>query len=79
MALEDVVAHITDPEERAEALSKIRHEIARRQRREVEAAKPTLIRSEKHCPRCRTVKPIEDFGIDRSRADGRYGYCRACR
>ena len=30
------------------------------------------------CGRCRTVKPHSDFGIDRSRVDGRDDSCRAC-
>lgn len=32
----------------------------------------------KHCARCGHDKPLSDFGIDRSRPDGRRIYCQAC-
>lgn len=32
----------------------------------------------KWCPKCETRKSIDDFGIDRSRADGTRCYCRSC-
>jgi hypothetical protein len=32
----------------------------------------------KQCARCRNHKSLDDFGIDNSRRDGRYPYCRDC-
>lgn len=32
----------------------------------------------KRCTRCRTDKPLSEFGKDKSRRDGLYPYCRAC-
>lgn len=32
----------------------------------------------KHCPKCNTDKEVEEFCINRERADGRQGYCRRC-
>jgi 5-methylcytosine-specific restriction endonuclease McrA len=32
----------------------------------------------RRCPRCDTVKDIEDFSIDASRKSGRQCYCREC-
>lgn len=72
MSLEDIVAHITDPEDRAEALARLRQEIGRRTRR-------AEVKEQKYCPRCQTIKDLDAFGISRTRPDGRQGYCRACR
>lgn len=35
--------------------------------------------AEKRCASCAETKPIDAFGIDRVRKDGRNPYCRACR
>jgi hypothetical protein len=35
-------------------------------------------RTEKRCPRCDTVKPVDDFYRNRSASDGRQGYCKPC-
>lgn len=32
----------------------------------------------KTCRRCRVLKPVADFGIDRRRDDGRTPYCKPC-
>jgi len=32
----------------------------------------------KKCPRCLTVKPLDAFAIDRSRASGRMSACKVC-
>lgn len=34
--------------------------------------------TEKKCPRCGEVKPISEFGINRTRKDGHTGYCKVC-
>lgn len=36
-------------------------------------------RLEKLCPKCRTLKLVEEFGLNKSRADGRNGWCKLCR
>jgi hypothetical protein len=33
---------------------------------------------EKWCPRCARVRPLAAFHRDRTRADGRHGWCRDC-
>lgn len=33
----------------------------------------------KHCPRCTRDKPLDEFGVDRARADGRTPWCMLCR
>lgn len=33
---------------------------------------------EKRCPRCRATKPVEEFGPNKSRKNGRSGFCRIC-
>lgn len=33
---------------------------------------------EKRCSHCRQVKPLDAFGVDRSRRSGRRSWCRAC-
>lgn len=33
----------------------------------------------KHCRRCSTSKPVWSFNLDRSRTDGRFPICKACR
>ena len=35
--------------------------------------------SSKHCPSCRQIKPLSEFGKDTGAKDGRDGYCRSCR
>lgn len=35
-------------------------------------------RTEKRCPDCGEVKPLDDFHRNRSAADGRQGYCKPC-
>lgn len=37
-----------------------------------------VIKFERRCPRCDTVKPITEFARNRSRPDGRGAYCRPC-
>lgn len=32
----------------------------------------------RRCPKCNTIKSIEDFSIDKSRKSGRQCYCREC-
>lgn len=32
----------------------------------------------KTCPKCLEMKPLEEFGIDRSKPTGRRTYCRPC-
>lgn len=32
----------------------------------------------KKCSSCRTGKPVEEFAVDKTRADGRYSWCRKC-
>ncbi len=73
MALEDVFAHVTDPEERDALISVARLEVARRRRRA--AAEPET----KHCPKCHTEKPVTAFGASYTRYDGLQGHCRECR
>ena len=34
--------------------------------------------AEKHCSKCGTVKPVEEFPIRRASADDRSHWCRAC-
>ena len=34
--------------------------------------------TEKVCPDCRQSKPVDDFGLNRSRPDGRAFYCKVC-
>ena len=74
MALEDVFAHVTDPEEREALISVARLEVARRRRRAAASDVPT-----KTCPKCHTEKPATAFGISRTRYDGLQGHCRECR
>jgi hypothetical protein len=45
---------------------------------DIQAVHETLT-TEKTCLRCHTVKPEDDFCIDRSRPDGRHPYCAECR
>ena len=69
-------AHL-DPDDREEALATLRAMIARRRRRAVVG--PRILRDEKRCPGCDTVKPIEAFGLNASSPDGRQVRCRPCR
>jgi len=39
---------------------------------------PTIIRDSKVCAKCKTKKPISQFGIYRSAADGHVSYCKPC-
>lgn len=39
---------------------------------------PTVIKTSKVCPRCNLEKPISQFGIYRSAADGHVSYCKPC-
>jgi hypothetical protein len=48
----------------------------RRQRRITNG--PTVIRDSKVCPKCNNLKPISQFGIYRSSADGHVSYCKPC-
>lgn len=32
----------------------------------------------KRCSRCRVVKPLTEFGVERARRDGRRNYCKPC-
>lgn len=38
-----------------------------------------MARGVKTCPQCLVEKSLEEFGINRSQADGRQGWCRTCR
>lgn len=49
---------------------------ARRQQRIANG--PTLIRDSKVCPRCKTKKPMSQFGKYRSSPDGHIHYCKPC-
>lgn len=33
----------------------------------------------KRCSKCNEVKPLDDFSANRSRKDGKQGFCKACR
>jgi hypothetical protein len=33
----------------------------------------------KHCPRCDTEKPLDEFPLDPQKKDGRYTYCKPCK
>lgn len=33
---------------------------------------------ERRCPRCEAIKPIEEFGLNRARKNGRASYCQPC-
>ena len=33
----------------------------------------------KRCPRCQVLKDLDDFHRNRTKADGRHSWCRACR
>ena len=39
---------------------------------------PSPPRSEKRCPKCRAVKPIAEYGVNKTRHDGRQAYCQKC-
>ena len=71
MSYASLFAHL-DPEDRAAALSTLRHDIARRQR-------AASREGEKRCPACATVLPVSDFGANAARPDGLQSVCRACR
>jgi hypothetical protein len=32
----------------------------------------------KHCPKCHTTKPLEDFGVEVSKLDGKANWCKEC-
>ena len=32
----------------------------------------------KYCPKCKTVKPLSEFGVNRNSADGYNHYCKEC-
>ena len=34
--------------------------------------------NKKYCPQCTTMKLVDDFPVNRSRPDGRGGWCRMC-
>lgn len=34
--------------------------------------------SEKRCPKCDDVKPLDEFNVEQAKPDGRQGYCREC-
>lgn len=42
-------------------------------------ASKVLAAGEKVCTRCNILRPLDDFGVERSRKDGRQRHCRACR
>lgn len=42
------------------------------------ASGPTIIRQSKECQICHNKKPIGQFGIRRSSADGHLSYCKPC-
>jgi hypothetical protein len=67
-----VLAHLDTAGERAEMASKMRHEIARRLRREA------LLVVQIRCYTCRLVKHDEEFGRNRGRPNGRQAQCRSC-
>ena len=39
---------------------------------------PTIIRDSKECQLCHNKKPIGQFGVRRSSADGHLSYCKPC-
>jgi hypothetical protein len=39
---------------------------------------PTIIRDSKVCAKCKNQKPISQFPVYRSAADGRGSYCKPC-
>jgi hypothetical protein len=72
--LDEIVArYYPTAGERAEAASRLRHEIARRQRRAVMSS-----RTLKVCPTCNTAKPHADFHRHAGRPDGLQWQCRGC-
>ena len=34
--------------------------------------------TEKRCPRCGQVKPLDEFGLNKSKPDGHSDYCKEC-
>lgn len=34
--------------------------------------------TEKRCPRCGQVKPLDEFGLNKSKNDGHSDYCKEC-
>lgn len=61
----------------------VRHRVYRDAKRvapriRVTNAEPPSARTRKWCPRCAQEKSVEDFGANRSTADGRTAYCRPC-
>lgn len=82
-ALDAIVAHHDDDEDRAELRAAILAN-ARRRFRQYDTA--TLAERQaqesldvKLCPSCEQLRPVEDFHRDTTRPDGRQSRCRACR
>lgn len=71
--IDAIVAH-RPAEERYEAASAIRHEIARRTRRAIMTASFLKV-----CPVCATARRHDEFTRDASRPDGLDWRCRSCR
>jgi len=57
---------------------KCQNEMDKNKRQMYKIKGPTIIKTEKICPRCQKIKPINDFGIKRDSADGRVSYCKPC-
>ena len=53
-------------------------DLARNSVRKPRRLRPRITRSEKHCARCDTTKPADQFGRDITRLDGMNVYCRDC-
>jgi hypothetical protein len=56
----------------------VRNVSYRDQRRGRPSARAAALAGQKWCPRCRTSKPIAQFGKNRSAADGLTSYCLPC-
>lgn len=37
-----------------------------------------IVNNKKYCPKCKTEKPLDDFGKAKSRSDGLRGWCKEC-
>lgn len=49
-----------------------------KRRQERIAMGPIIIRTSKTCCKCNNTKPISQFGVYRSSADGYLSYCKPC-
>lgn len=74
MSPSELAPHIDDPEERYVVAGRMLAEI---RRRTLAAQQPD--ERTKRCPGCGLTKPIDAFGINSTRQDGRQIYCKPCR